>query len=555
LRLCCCAGQALPPPNLLSDFGCRFCVSGKIGFMRSVLVITLCLWWHSPRAGAAEKPGGAEGRVLDAGSGEPIRKAMVILRRNQESGAAAYTDSKGEFHFAELEPGAYALSATRDGYVASRKEPPAVVTVLPEKTQSDLTVKLVRTGVVSGRVLDSDGDPVENASVDLLAIKGEREGGSATTNDRGEYRVFGVPPGKYRLVAAANSRTAGELSLKLSGAEEHSYSWTYYPGTSDARRAATIEVSAGAELHGFDLALVRSRVVRVRGRVTGPADAPAPFEVMLGASGSESLLIGRSVQVRNIGGTFELTDVEPGAYVLSAMGVLQENRYYASRAIDVIGSDIEGIELALAAPQRITGRVILPEGRRMPPGLVAAFRPRERIVLMQGSRSPVAPDGTFHTELLPAGDYDISVTTGQADDLYLSAIRFGDQDVLAKGLHIGGASPATLEIVLAANGGALQAAVVNDKGDPIPQAHVILLPDPARRAQRAFRGDCTTEASGGCNIRGIAPGDYHAIAYANNPPFDVDEATIKEIEKYGKSVTISAGGQSQLTLQPVPDEE
>src|SRR6516164_305272 len=113
--------------------------------MRSVLAVVLCLLWHDPRAGAAEKPGGAEGRVVDAGSGESIRKAMVILRRNQESGAAAYTDAQGEFHFAELEPGAYLLSAQRDGYVAGRKDPPVVVTIIPEKTQSHLLVKLVRT--------------------------------------------------------------------------------------------------------------------------------------------------------------------------------------------------------------------------------------------------------------------------------------------------------------------------------------------------------------------------------------------------------------------------
>jgi hypothetical protein len=84
--------------------------------MRSVLAVALRLLWHDPRAGAAE------GRVVDAGSGEPIRKTMVILRRYQESGAAAYIDAKGEFHFAELEPGAYALSAQRDGYVAGLKD-------------------------------------------------------------------------------------------------------------------------------------------------------------------------------------------------------------------------------------------------------------------------------------------------------------------------------------------------------------------------------------------------------------------------------------------------
>jgi protocatechuate 3,4-dioxygenase beta subunit len=523
--------------------------------MRSVLAVALCLLWHDPRAGAAEKPGGAEGRVVDAGSGEPIRKAMVILRRNQESGAATYTDAKGEFHFAELEPGAYALSAMRDGYVVGRKEPPVVVAILPEKTQSDLTVKLVRTGAVSGRVVDADGDPVAGASIQLMAAKGKREGAFASTNDRGEYRAYGIPPGKYRLVAAANSKLAGELSLKLTGAEERNYSWTYYPGTADARRATTIEVNPGAELQGFDLALVRSRVVRVRGRVTGPADAPGPFFVSLNPVTSERPGQSRQALVRAVGGTFELTGVEPGSYVLGAIAALQQDRYYARLAVDVADSDIEGIELSLAAPQRITGRVILPEGRTLAPGYMVLLSQRESQIVPQQPVT-VEPDGTFHTEPLAAGDYE--VTTGsvnESDDLYLSAIRTGDQDVLAKGLHLGGAAPAPLEIVLAANGGALHAVVANEKGDPIPQAHVILLPDPPRRAQRALRGDCTTEASGGCEIRGIAPGDYHAFAFANNAPFDLDETTIKEIEKYGKSVTIAAGGQAQLTVQPVPDDE
>jgi hypothetical protein len=58
-------------------------------------------------------------------------------------------------------------------------------------------------------------------------------------------------------VVAANSKLAGELSLKLTGAEEHNYSWKYYPGTADPPRATTIEVVPGAGLQGFDLTFVR----------------------------------------------------------------------------------------------------------------------------------------------------------------------------------------------------------------------------------------------------------------------------------------------------------
>jgi protocatechuate 3,4-dioxygenase beta subunit len=524
--------------------------------MRSRLAIALCLFCHLPQAGAAEKPGGAEGRVVDAASGEPIRKAIVILRRSQESGAAAYTDAKGEFHFAGLEPGAYALSALRDGYVAGRKDPPIVVTIVPENTQSDLTVKLVRTGVVAGRVVDADGDPVAGASVDLLAIKGKNTAASASTNDRGEYRAFGVPPGKYRLVAAANSRLAGELSLKLTGAEEQSYSWTYYPGTADMRQATTVEVTPGAELRGFDLALVRSHVVRVKGRVTIPADAPGPFVVSLIPGSSEGLGQSREAVVRSADGAFELTGVERAEYILSAMGMLQQDRYYASRAVDVGESDIEGIELTLAAPQRITGRVTVPEGRPMPAGYVVILR-QDGYRFPQAGVVTVESDGTFRTEPLAPGEYE--VTAGRVnesrDDLYVSAVRMGDEDVLAKRLHIGGGPPAPLEIALAADGGTLEAAVANEKGDPIPQANVILLPDPPRRAQRALRGVCTTDARGGCGIRGIAPGEYHAFAFAKNPLFEFDDAAMQEIGKYGKAVTIASGQHAQLKLEPVPDDE
>ena len=85
-----------------------------------------------------QKPGGAEGRVIDASSGEPIRKAVVILRTGPEGGIAAYTNAQGLFHFENLDPGAYTATASRDGYVADRKAPPSVVTIRPEKWQSPM---------------------------------------------------------------------------------------------------------------------------------------------------------------------------------------------------------------------------------------------------------------------------------------------------------------------------------------------------------------------------------------------------------------------------------
>jgi hypothetical protein len=151
----------------------------------------------SPRTGAVE------GRVVDAGSGEPIKKAIVVLRKGQEDGNGAYTDGNGSFRLDKVEPGAYSVSAVREGYVTDPQRERLVVTVKPEATESDVVLKLVRTGAISGVVLDADGDPVLGATVQVLPVRkgAPSPSGSASTNDRGEYRVFHVRPGKYRIAA------------------------------------------------------------------------------------------------------------------------------------------------------------------------------------------------------------------------------------------------------------------------------------------------------------------------------------------------------------------
>ena len=71
-------------------------------------------------AGETIKPSSIEGRVIDANSGEVVKKALVILRRGNDRGIGAYSDAAGNFTFQSVEPGSYTLSAERDGYIADR---------------------------------------------------------------------------------------------------------------------------------------------------------------------------------------------------------------------------------------------------------------------------------------------------------------------------------------------------------------------------------------------------------------------------------------------------
>ena len=192
----------------------------------------------------------------------------------------------------------------------------------------------------------------------------EKRGGpfhGAVTDDRGAYRIFHIPPGKYHLSAAYQpSFQQREIKLQTSdGKAEESYTNTYFPGTPYLAQAVAIDVPAGADLAGVDLQLQRVRAVRIRGRVSGMEAAPLAIVIIALQPLGSQLGTARDALVRDPSGEFELSGVLPGKYVLSANAPDLTNRGTgpsAQRAIEVGQTDLEGIQLTLAAPQTVSGR-------------------------------------------------------------------------------------------------------------------------------------------------------------------------------------------------------
>ena len=138
-------------------------------------------------------------------------------------------------------------------------------------------LRLTPHGVIAGRVLDEDGEPVERVQVSTMRYQSFRGSGNCClrggmTDDLGEYRIFGLAPGKYcasaryqqRGFMAAEDRTAG-------GKPDEDYVPTYYPGTNDPAGAVLVAVTAGSVLGGTDT-LRKARTVRVRGRWPMPRE-------------------------------------------------------------------------------------------------------------------------------------------------------------------------------------------------------------------------------------------------------------------------------------------
>src|SRR6476660_6447629 len=160
-----------------------------------------------------------EGQVMNSLTGEPVRKAHISLqamgspnsRGANPSTYAAVTDAGGRFTMQDIEPGTYFMGAERNGFIDAQSgrsgQARPALTLNPGQHISDVAFRLVPHGVITGRVLDEDGEPVQGVQVNVLRyrfFRGKRQlvpSGGSGTDDLGDYRIFGLAPGKYYLSA------------------------------------------------------------------------------------------------------------------------------------------------------------------------------------------------------------------------------------------------------------------------------------------------------------------------------------------------------------------
>jgi hypothetical protein len=147
----------------------------------------------------AAKPGSVEGVVTNSVTGEPVKKAAVLLADKY----TAMTDAAGHFHFDNVAPGGYIVSADKDGFQATNPKLPLPITVAEEQHVQDVALKLTPLATVSGHVFDEDGDPIPRAQVAVLRYfygpgrKRLNQVSFAQANDLGEFEALNLPPGRY----------------------------------------------------------------------------------------------------------------------------------------------------------------------------------------------------------------------------------------------------------------------------------------------------------------------------------------------------------------------
>lgn len=476
------------------------------------------------------------GMVVKLADGAPLKGATVRLENpeDREHTIATRTTADGRFALKNVPAGRYKLMVSRNGYVETEygqkkpSDPGAAFTLSPGQVKDDITFRLIPSAVIAGRVFNEDGEPEPDASV-IAARETYQEGRKSikqfkqvTTDDIGAFRLFGLPPGKYFVSAMEEpwGKVVGDKEFSGGSARtgsEQGYARTYYPGTIDLARAATINVKEGDEIPGADIALKQVLVHRVRGRVLNQlTQKPGQdVEVLLFSRNKSSVWdFARTTRAKSTDGSFEVSNVAPGPYTLIAFYADENERtmQFGTQRVDVGESDIEGVSVVIGRGVTIQGRVDW-DGKpsQETDGLLIKATSLESEIL-PGSRARVGDNQLFALKDLVEGDYQLEAS-GASKDCYLKQITLGQTFIKDDIISVSkGANPA-LEITISSRGARVQGSVVDKDGLPAAGVWVVAVPDEARRTiLRLFKSQ-TTDQYGKFDLHGLAPGEYKFFAW------------------------------------------
>jgi hypothetical protein len=453
--------------------------------------------------------------------------------------ATAMTDAEGRFVFANLDPGDYQISAQRDNFQYNAPRRPEPLSLKAGDAKTDIVLRVAPLGVIAGHVRNEDGDPAQNLQVSLMTYQYSASGrqlssrGTAVTNDLGEYRLFGVAPGKYYLKASP-------AAMRRNSDDDETYVASYYPGALDPTGAAPVDIGAGQELRGIDFLVRRARTVSVRGRVIKPEGASS-VTVSLTQTMEGGGMTRTNTSVNDAEGRFEWRGLMTGSYTLGAQASAGGAALTARLPIQAGVADIDGIELRLAPAATLAG-VLRIEGNtdRSPSPM--------RVALQGGSpgmqMAAVKDDGSFQFPSLDPDLYKPTVPT--AGNLYLKSARCGGTDVTATGIDLTGGGGCDLSITLSANSGKVDGRVEADSPEAAASAIVALVAEGPRRGE-LFRS-ATADADGRFTIAGLAPGSYKAYAWedvdVNAVRYDPD--FVRPFESSGVSVQVTEGATASV---------
>lgn len=511
------------------------------------------------------------GIVVDSSTREPLSKITVTLVRvgsHSPEVFSATTSSEGRFEIGDLPEGDYEIKAKKNGYVVYDpqeniiSEPP--LHLGGTNSSKTIQIPMIRTGAISGSVYDSDGVPTQNAPV--FAFKLGHTGTAqewipiqeVATDGRGNFRLFWLPPGLYRVMAMAH----GPITKGSSQAEKRVF--ISDPATSSQLQSVSIPDTFSSDLEIPGTVFYPNSIEMEQGKIIQIPPGGLIDQVQITLS---------SVPTRQVSGTISSGDAEAGQYSLSVVSRMKgdvreigvgskgvfnfrlprghywlvavqdpssldvkdfasfaQKRLSAVMPIEVGAQDLDNIRIVIKRPIPIRGKI-----------QIKSFQSDTRAIALDGLKvslddrsidlvngllrvsSTVQKDGSFIL-YAPEWEYELSVlldtelgsTISSAlkrDNLFIKSMRLGDEDISEGHLMVSAAMGNTpLLIELGDQPATLAGHSVASDGVLRPHSAVLLIPENRLRRRADLYRTMMSDESGQFNFADIAPGTYSLIA-------------------------------------------
>ena len=480
------------------------------------------------------------------------------------------TDIQGHFHL-ELGPGSYRLWVEREGFARQSygsgvpEGTGSVLTVAPGQELHDIAFRITPLGALSGRVLDQDGDPLQGVGIEVLRVSyasGMRQltpVAGSSSNDRGEYRCYDLPAGRYFVLATPKGSPLSQPmeTGALVPEVQDAYVPLYYPGVVALESASAVPVPEGGDIQQIDFRLQSIRATTLRGRVSGPLKFDSnQIQVVLAHNdhGFASYIDRETAVVDPATGKFEVRRVAPGSYFLVVSQLIKGEVFFARVPVEITaGVPPEELPIHMAPAVEAHGTVLMDDGSPVPANLVLRLLPAEGLLPGTPPAAAVNSDGSIRLSGVLPGTWLLSVEH-VPEGVWIKDVSFGDIRSTGGQLNLPAGARGPLRVVLAANGGQVSGTVGEEAQSR--QATVVLVPQEAelRLSPHAYRFT-PTDSRGAFIFKGVRPGAYRLFAFESIAPFAwMDPGVLNAVEELGQELVVNESERLTRKLKLIPYE-
>jgi hypothetical protein len=527
----------------------------------SVCVLIGCcsIWCQEPTDAIS-----ITGVVSDAIGLSRVEGAIVLvtLADSKHVGSApkgAKTGTDGSFSIRVQPAARYRVQCEKPGYIFESfvyEAPAGNGFVVDGGRRDPLQIRMRPHAVISGTVTDSTGTPMLGASVRLSRVSFVSGKTSlftitqTTTNDRGEYRMFGLEAGRY-YVSASYQDAGGALGLRLrperAGSDEvvtEDYATSYFPDALDAASATPVRLRWGTTTKNIDLIIRTAQSFPIGGSVEGlDPDSPPP-EIYLQPADPGSLGPSRMYIPDSGSSQFKFNSVPPGSYLLTA-STSSGARPLIGRAEFMVSAALNDVRILLQPPFKVAGTVLGPDGN------VLSRRPKLVLEGIDSRKSwdiSIDSNGQFSVPAIWADRYTLHLSD-PTEELFVKSVSINDQEA-KNGLVSILASGSRISIVVSALGGSLSGTATSADQRPLERGLAVMISDNSQNPEvRA----AVLDPGGTFKFRPLPAGQYKIMCFSDLEALkDASWDVQKKVRLSGERIEIKESESNKIVLVASP---